>query len=979
MSLCIRSSIKTRDGNTSKLKYFENINEEKMKRKYIKLILFTLLAASPLLMNAQVNDEEGVVLLKNTEDTLVQVAYRKLAKSDLLGGVSVINYENLTQKNYNTYSLDNMQGYIGGWNGNSLWGMDDYLVLVDGIPRDANNVLPTEIKQITFLKGASAVVLYGSRAAKGVIYITTKRGQKGDLKIDVRVNTGYYVSKSSPKYLGSAEYMTLYNEALDNDGLSALYSEDDIYNYGSGSNPYRYPNLDFYSSDYLKDAYSRTDVSTEISGGNERARFYSNIGFYSADDIFKFGEAEKNNTNRLNIRGNVDLKMNDFIKAYINTNVTFYNSRTANATDNDYWTSAATLRPNRISPLIPLSYIDQNDLVSQELIGGSNNIIDGKYFLSGTQIDQTNIFADYYAAGHTVWTSRQFQFDTGLDFDLRGLLQGLAFHTQFAVDYATTYSTSYNNSYAVYQNSWYNYNGMDVIAGLTKYNNDEKSGVQNITGSTSNQTIAFSGDFTYENSINKTHNFSAILIASGFQQTETTVYHRTCNANLGLQLGYNFKEKYYADFGAALIHTAKLAEGNRNAFSPSLTLGWKLNKENFLANSSIVDELVWSISGSILNTDLGIEYDDDEYYLYEGTYTQADGAWWGWYDGASEQSTNSLRGANEDLTFIKRKEFSTNVRASFWNKTLTTDASFFVNSMKGLIIKPTTLYPNYFSTYYPDASFNPLINYNNNKRIGFDFRINYNKKIGEVDLTLGVAGTYYDTKATQRDENYEYSYQNREGKSIDGVWGLKSDGLFNSQDEIDNSPEQTFGGTIKPGDIKYIDQNNDNIIDSKDVVYLGKGGWYGAPFTLGVNFTAKWKGLTLFALGTGYFGGCSMKNSTYYWVYGDGKYSEVVRNRWTEETKETASFPRLTTESGTNNFRNSDYWLYKTNRFNIAKVQLTYDLPNSILKKSFIKGLSAYVSGSNLLTISKEREILEMNITSAPQTRFYNIGFKATF
>ena len=171
----------------------------------------------------------------------------------MLGGVSVIDMEQVNDKNYTTYSLDNLQGYVGGWNGNSLWGMDGdnagYLVLVDGVPRDANNVLPTEIEQITFLKSASAVVLYGSRAAKGVIYITTKRGKYQEkLQIDVRANTGFYVPKGYPKYLGSAEYMTLYNEARANDGLDPLYSEADIYNYGSGINPYRYPSLDYYSS-----------------------------------------------------------------------------------------------------------------------------------------------------------------------------------------------------------------------------------------------------------------------------------------------------------------------------------------------------------------------------------------------------------------------------------------------------------------------------------------------------------------------------------------------------------------------------------------------------------------------------------------------------------------------------------------------------------------------------------------------------------
>ena len=148
----------------------------------------------------------------------VQVAFRKVAKEDIMGGVSSLNYRDLMDKNYNTYSLDNMQGYVAGFNGASMWGFtessvtDPVLVLIDGVPRDANNVLPSEIEEVTFLKGAQAVVLYGSRAAKGVIMITTKRGRVNNgLKVEVRANTGWHVAKAYPEYLSSAEYMTLYN------------------------------------------------------------------------------------------------------------------------------------------------------------------------------------------------------------------------------------------------------------------------------------------------------------------------------------------------------------------------------------------------------------------------------------------------------------------------------------------------------------------------------------------------------------------------------------------------------------------------------------------------------------------------------------------------------------------------------------------------------------------------------------------------
>lgn len=461
-----------------------------MKHIQKRFLLFAVAAVSTLMPAVAQSLEEQKTDSLTTGSEEVQVAFRKVSQSDILGGVSVVNVEELTKKNYNTYSMDNMQGYIGGWNGNSLWAMDEYLALVDGVPRDLNNVKPDEIETITFLKGAQAVVLYGSRAAKGVVLVTTKRGKISPLTVEVRANTGWNVAKSYPEYLGSSEYMTLYNEALANDGLSTKYSMEDIYNTGLGLNPYRYPNVNFYSSDYIKKAYNRSDVTAEISGGNDRARFYSNVSYYNMGDMLNFGEAKNTGSDRFNVRGNVDLKLNDFITAYVNANVSFYNSK-ASAGGN-YWQLASTFRPNRVSPLIPLSYIDPNATAAWDLIANSNNIIDGKYFFAGSQEDLTNVFADYYAAGKTKYTSRQFQFDAGVNIDLSSVLKGLSFHTQFAVDYATSYNTSYNNEYATYIPTWSNYNGQDVIVALKKSDtNDKKSGMQNISGSASNQTIAF--------------------------------------------------------------------------------------------------------------------------------------------------------------------------------------------------------------------------------------------------------------------------------------------------------------------------------------------------------------------------------------------------------------------------------------------------------------------------------------------------------
>jgi TonB-dependent SusC/RagA subfamily outer membrane receptor len=183
------------------------------------------------------NTKEIDVILE--KDMAVQVAFRKVQERDLLGDVSFVNTAEILNKNYTINSLDGLQSLIGGFDGN-IWGMSGYLVLVDGIPRDASSILAVEIDQISVLKGVSAIALYGSRAANGVISITSKRGVIQKQQISTRVNAGIDVVKGFPEYLGSAEYMSYYNQARVNDGLTPLHSEESIYNYASGKNPYRF-------------------------------------------------------------------------------------------------------------------------------------------------------------------------------------------------------------------------------------------------------------------------------------------------------------------------------------------------------------------------------------------------------------------------------------------------------------------------------------------------------------------------------------------------------------------------------------------------------------------------------------------------------------------------------------------------------------------------------------------------------------------
>ena len=958
-----------------------------------------MLAASPMTVNAQTTDDADSTVAKKK----VHVAFRDKDADHLLGGISYVDMEELQKKDYTTGSLDDLYALVGGWNGNNLWGMDNDrldnndngnlpLVIIDGVKRPSNNVLPSEIEQITFLKGAQAVVLYGAKGAKGAILITTKRGKVDGLQITANANTGWHVAKEFPEYLGSAEYMTLYNEACLNDGLATgrRYSQMDIYNHASGVNPYRYPNVNYYSDEYVRKAYNRSEGTLEIQGGGTRAHFYTNINYYRSEDLLNFGVADENYTDRFSVRGNVDLVINKVVKGYTNVSATFYN---ANKNKGDFWGEAATMRPNfpeNAAPLIPIDMVDPNATKALAILGKSLNLLDGRYFPGGTKNTKTNAIADCYFGGKTKDVSRQFQFDAGIIYDMSKFVQGLSFKTLFSIDYAANYSLSYDNKYAVFIPTWSNYNSESRIVALTQEGDEVVTGHMGMSNTKYRQTISWNGHFDYDHTFAGKHHVSGMLLANMYTTTRSSEYHRYANANLGLQAGYDYLERYFAEVSLAGVHSARLPEGNREAISPSFTIGWNLAKENFL-KGTFVDDLLISASYSNLSEDIDVYMNDRYFYIYDALW-KTDGSGYSWNEGVSTNRTLSTAGSNPALDFVHRKEFSATLRGSFFNKLISAEFTYFNTDMDGFIIQNPTIFPSHLQGGLSGSKFKPAINNNIQNRKGLDFSITAQKQLGKVHAQLGVVGTYLKTENKKYDELVDYDYQRAEGRPIDAMWGYKCLGFYTADDfditTKDGKTEYklkaglpssvlTGNNNLQPGDLKYEDVNGDGKIDSKDQVEIGKWGTYGAPLTLGVNLTLKYKNFTLFLIGNGQFGADGLKNGSYYFMSGEDKYSVNARGRWTPETADVATHPRLTT-SATADGAASTFWIYSTDRFNLRKVQLTYDFPEEMVKGKYVKALSVYLDGNDLLTISKERKLMETNVGSAPQTRFYNLGVKVT-
>lgn len=885
----------------------------------------------------------------------VHVSFGKVDKKRIVNAINVIDPNEIREYD-NIESIPQILSgrVLGMYGGNNIRGIGSPLYVVDGLPRNIDNLNLSEIEQITVLKDINSSILYGSQALNGVILINTKRGEA--FKKDIKV-TGYYgmnTPLSLPKYLSSAEYMRLNNEARMNDGLDPLYNDEMIYNFETG-NPYRYPNVDYYSSDYIKKIKPFWKAMLELSGGNNKARYYVNAGWEHIGNYLNFGEGKKAHQNKFNIRGNVDMRLNSWITTALDASAFFNNTRNPRG---GFWGEAATMHPHTNAPLIPISMID----VGNELLLSRKNDVDGHYLLGGNAALVTNAIANSYAAGYVERSHRTFSFNNRINFDLNSILSGLSFHTNISFDFYSVYDQAIQNEYSVYEAIWSDYE--EKIIDLKKYGEDVKPGIHYAGNSQYNRRLGLYGMLNYKKEFNENHEINTNLLALVNTYNVIGDYQGVKNYTAGLRINYSYAKKYMLDFSSTYIMSNKLAAGHRGAYSPSLGLAWLISSEDFMKSSAVVDYLKLRLSAGILHSDqnIGGFFLHADRYGSSGTYD--------WYDGAYRRyGTVVVQGENSNLGFEKFKDINFGFDAQFFNGELLAAGNLFYKSNSNLLARPQTIYPSFY------AQFIPWENFGKNVYKGFELGLLYKKNISDIKFEIGGNLLYNDSEIKIRDEIYDDAYQYRVGNPIDGRWGLVSDGFFMDQAEIESHSVQAFG-EVKPGDIKYVDQNNDGIINENDEVIIGR--WQ-SPWHYGLNLKLSYSDFTLFIHGTGRLGADGYIENNYYWIDGNDKYSEYALNRWTEETKYTASMPRLSSLSNSNNYRSSTFWLYKDNYFTFDRVQLTYRLPAKLVDNLKMQNIDIFINGSNLWTISKHRKIRELTVGGEPQSRNFSLGVKALF
>lgn len=919
-------------------------------------------------MQIQAGSISSTIVLKKVpflmdEQDKVPILFDEIKKRRTVGASSSLNPSEF-------WEYDNIQGLPGSLNGrlpgllgsSNIRGISNPLFLIDGLPGDINNINVEEVDRVTVLKDANSAILYGTRAVDGVVLISTKRGLPNKRTLNVIAETGLATPVTLPRYLGSADYMKYRNQAAINDGLPAPFTRETIDLYSSRQNPYRYPDVDFYSKEFINDHLSQHKAAVEFSGGNRITRYYANAGWIHQGTLYKVGDATKSGTNKFNVRSNIDVDVTDFIKANISLAAIFNVDR---APVGNFWNDASTIHPYRYSQLLPLSLMSKDLTISDGSTLDNAFLVDGAYVLGGSTLYRDNVYGNQSFENYYTSIDRNIQYKQGLEVDLDRFIKGVTVNAVIGLDMNNLYAQSVSNTYAVYEPVWMdNPSGNDSIISLNKVGNDLRTGVQSVTGQYFRRNTSAYVTVDYHRTFGNLHSVSGTLLGYAGKESYEGLLIPEKAAHMGLRLAYDYAGKYLADFSSAYVNGYKFAPGHRGGFSPSLGLAWVISDENFLKDMVHIDFLKLRGSAGIINFEPSI----NNYTLWARAFDNAGGSF-GWNDGIRSLPARRLsRAANPLLTFQKAKNVNVGLEGYFFKKSLFLDANLFFTTKSGLIVQRNT-YPIYMVDNIPYE------NYEETSYKGMEAGLIYKLGNKQSRLEIGANVLYSVSERVKVDEVEPEPYLYRQGKPADAMFGLEALGFFKDAADIANSPQQAFT-TVQPGDIKYKDQNGDNIIDENDRIWIGNSQ---ARWSFGLSFLAKYKSLSLFALGTGRAGGYSYNNGSYFWVQGEQKYSEVVLNSWTEETKTTATYPRMSYGNNTNNFRNSTFWLYKNNYFMLERVQLNWDIPPKLSKALFTQEVEIFVRGENLLRISQDAKIRQLVVGGQPRYHRFYVGLKVKF
>lgn len=933
-------------------------------------------------------------------DEVIVVGYGTMKKSDMTGAISSVDVEELT-KRATTNPAEALQGKIAGVNimkaggnagagvsvkirGVKSFGDNEPLYIIDGFPGDINNVNPSDIQSMEVLKDGAAAAIYGSVAANGVVIITTKNGKKGDTKIDFNTYISFTNVAKKLELLNAAEYKQVHKQMFEN------YISD---NPGTDVTiPAFVTNESSVDTDW-QDAMMRKGLSqnymVSIRGGSDNAQY--SISYNHADEKGIF-------------LGNDYTQDNARMKLHMKKSIFDFDANFNFKYTNSYQPQYSLKEMYMISPLVPIYNENEESgfgLTNFDGLPNNRNVMADYYYQTATD-------KKYHTSGNiaiTINFTDYLNFKTSYSY--RGEHERETSHApSYTADPKSKQEYPYNSETSAYWEEQVFDNVLNFNKQFGKHSLNLMAGTSVTARKYTWNSVGVEGKTT----VYKVEDGNLVTneIPAGFlDQSFTTIdagaggtydgsgskwdYNR---ASFFGRVNYNHNDRYLIQATVRWDGSSKFGANNRWGFFPSVALGWRISQEEFFPKDSFINNLKLRASWGQLGNENALGYYD--FLALISTYNTM---YQGYVRGNGDNAwTGSVARALENKSLKWETTDSKNIGIDFglFNNRLSGSFNYYYSQTRDLLITKVLA---------PSAGLdNPILNVGKMSNKGIEIELNWNDKINDFNYSIGANLTTTKNKVLELANEGQTIYgeglkygtehfptQTKVGKPIGAFYLYKTDGIFQSMDEINqyvNKEGELLQPEAKPGDIKFLDMNNDGTIDEDDKVYCGSG----IPaLEANLNFSADYKGFDL-SLVLGSAWNYKLYNGNKYFYEGMNSSSNMLKstlNAWTPTNTDT-DVPRAIYQDPNGNTRESDRFLENGNFVRLRQLQLGYTLPSSLTKKVYIEKLRFYVSGENLFTITAydgiDPEFSRSNVLNTgidkliyPFTRSFTVGAQLTF
>jgi TonB-linked SusC/RagA family outer membrane protein len=832
----------------------------------------------------------------------------------------------------------------------------DPLILVDGIERDINGLDIEEVESISILKDATATAVYGVRGANGVVLITTKRGTQDRPTVSFRTETGMTSPTRMPRFVDAVQFSELFNEARGMD----FYSQEVIDAYRNHSDPDLFPNVNWLDEMYSGSAgFHRHNLN--VRGGTERVRYFMSGSFYNEDGMYAVNELARYNSNinlqRYNFRSNIDISLTETTELSLGIGDVLTSRNTPGATSGNIWGYAFATSPN----VFPAEYSDGR--------------ASGPSW--GTGENPYNLLVN---SGYSDIWENTVQSIVALKQEMDAVTEGLSGRIMFSFD-------KYNTS------TMTRFKEVETFLAVNRDEDGElvfnrtREGQEFLTynsSSSANRRIYFETALTYDRRFG-VHTLGGLLLynQSSFMNTGAVSFETALpyvHQGIAGRATYSFRDRYFLEGNFGYNGSENFAKGHRFGFFPSVAVGWIPSNETFF--EGVKETVTWlklrGSHGYVGNDEIG----GGRRFIYLSTVDE----------GASGYNFGTNNAWHTGITF---GEIGTPLAT--WEKAQMSNLGLEFHLFHDLQIQADVFYekrdmiflqrgslPGFIGLQTP-----PFVNLGVMENKGFDGSMEYLRRFGEFSISFMGNFSYARNKILENDQpDYTWAYRNRHGQKFGQQFGFIAVGLFESEEEIAQSPTQ-FGLTnLRPGDIKYLDVNGDGVIDSNDEVPIGFSTIPEIVYGFGASMVYKNFDFSFMFQGVSnvsrMIGGVPVFPFNSPNLGRSNIYEEVYYSRWTEDNpSQDVMFPRLSDGPNDNNFRPSTWWQQDMSYMRLRNIELGFTLSQDLTRRARIENMRFFVSGMNLLTFSGfklwDPELGTNNGNVYPLSKVVNFGASINF